>query len=94
MVRAIFNGTVVAESDETIVVEGNHYFPPDAITREHFVEHDRTSVCGWKGLANYYTVSVDDEQAEAAAWYYADPKDKAENIRNYVAFYPAVTVES
>lgn len=92
MATATFNGQVIAESDETIVVEGNHYFPPTSIKCEHFQEHDRTSVCGWKGTANYYTVTVGDESAEAAAWYYADPKEKASNIANYVAFYPAVTV--
>jgi len=92
MATATFNGQVVAESDATIVVEGNHYFPPDSINRDYFLEHDRTSVCGWKGTANYYTVSVDGESAEAAAWYYASPKEKAAEIVNYVAFYPAVTV--
>jgi uncharacterized protein (DUF427 family) len=92
MATAIFNGQVIAESDETIVVEGNHYFPPESIKSEHFVDHDRTSLCGWKGTANYYTVSVGDESAEAAAWYYATPLEKATNITNYVAFYSAVTV--
>lgn len=94
MATATFNGTIIADSDETIIVEGNHYFPPDSIKSEHFTEHDRTSMCSWKGLANYYTVSVGDQSAEAAAWYYADPKDKATNITDYVAFYPAVTVEA
>lgn len=92
MATAEFNGQIVAESDETVVVEGNHYFPPSSIDRQYFVDHDRTSMCGWKGQANYYSVKVGDEQADAAAWYYADPYDKAENIRDYVAFYPAVTV--
>ena len=94
MATATFNGHIIAESDETIVVEGNHYFPPASIKREYFAEHDRTSVCGWKGTANYYTVSVDGESADAAAWYYAEPLEKATNITNYVAFYPAVTVEA
>ena len=93
MAIAAFHGQTIAQSDKTIVVEGNHYFPPDAIDRRYFVEHDRTSVCPWKGTANYLTVVVDGEQAEAAAWYYTDPMSKAENIRDYVAFYPAVTVE-
>lgn len=94
MATATFNGQQIAESDETIVVEGNHYFPPDSISREYFTDHDRTSMCPWKGLASYLTVAVDGEEAEAAAWYYPEPKDKAENIRDYVAFYPAVTVEA
>jgi len=92
MATATFNGQIIAESDETIMVEGNHYFPPASVKREYFSEHDRTSVCGWKGTANYYTVAVHGESAEAAAWYYADPMEKATNILNYVAFYPAVTV--
>lgn len=92
MATATFNGQVIAESDETIVVEGNHYFPRESIKPEHFTDHERTSVCGWKGTANYYTVSVGGESAEAAAWSYATPLEKATNIMNYVAFYPAVTV--
>ena len=94
MATATFNGTVIAESDETIVVEGNHYFPPASIKREYFSEHDRTTVCSWKGTANYYNVSAGGESAEAAAWYYADPYEKATNITDYVAFYPAVTVDA
>ena len=94
MAKATFNGTVIAESDATIIVEGNHYFPPDSIVQEHVVAHDRTSVCPWKGTASYYTVTAGGESAEAAAWYYPEPKDKAAEIRNYVAFYPAVTVEA
>ena len=94
MAKATFNGTVIAESDATIVVEGNHYFPPESVAQEHLVGHDRTSVCPWKGTASYYTVTAGGESAEAAAWYYPEPKDKAAEIRNYVAFYPAVTVEA
>jgi uncharacterized protein (DUF427 family) len=94
MATAVFNGQVIAESDETVIVEGNHYFPRDSIDPQFFAEHDRTSVCPWKGTAKYFTVSVGGESAEAAAWYYADPKEKAENIRDYVAFYPAVEVKA
>ncbi|MEM7095071.1 MAG: DUF427 domain-containing protein [Actinomycetota bacterium] len=94
MAKAVFNGTVVAESDATIIVEGNHYFPPDSIVADHFVAHDRTSVCPWKGTASYYSVSAGGQTADAAAWYYPEPKDKAAEIRDYVAFYPAVTVEA
>ena len=92
--KAVYNGTVIAESDETIIVEGNHYFPPQSVKTEFLAEHDRTSVCGWKGTANYYSVTVDGETANAAAWYYADPMEKATNILNYVAFYPAVTIDA
>jgi uncharacterized protein (DUF427 family) len=94
MAKAVFNGTVIAESDATIIVEGNHYFPPDSIVSEYFADHDRTSMCPWKGTASYYTVTAGGESAEAAAWYYPDPKDKAAEIRDHVAFYPAVTVEA
>lgn len=94
MAKAVFNGTVIAESDDTIIVEGNHYFPPASIVSEHFSAHDRTSMCPWKGTAQYYNVSAGGETADAAAWYYAEPKEKAENIRGYVAFYPAVSVEA
>lgn len=93
MATATFNGQVIAESDDTIIVEGNHYFPPQSINKEFFSEHDRTSVCSWKGTARYYTVSAGGESAEAAAWYYPEPLEKANNIVDYVAFYPAVTVE-
>lgn len=92
MATATFNGQVVAQSDETIVVEGNHYFPPASVRSEFFTAHDRETFCGWKGTASYYTVTVGDETAEAAAWYYADPMEKATHITDYVAFYPAVTV--
>lgn len=92
MAKAVFNGQVIAQSDDTIVVEGNQYFPPDSIDQQFFSEHDRTSVCPWKGTASYYTVSVGDESAEAAAWYYPEAKEKAASIQGYVAFYPAVAV--
>lgn len=94
MPKAIFNDVIIAESDDTIVVEGNHYFPPDSIKRDHFSQHDRTTVCSWKGTASYFNVTADGQTAEAAAWYYPAPKDKAAEIRDYVAFYPAVTVEA
>lgn len=94
MAKAVFNGTVVAESDDTVMVEGNHYFPKDSVKLEYFTDTDRTSMCPWKGTANYYSINVDGEQADNVAWYYADPRDKAENIRDHVAFYPAVSVEA
>lgn len=94
MARAILNGTVIAESDTTIVVEGNHYFPPDSIDRAFFTETDHATVCPWKGTASYYTVAVDGVAVDNAAWYYATPKDEAAEIKDHVAFYPSVTVES
>lgn len=83
---------MLAESDETVVVEGNHYFPPDSIHREHFSDSPKTTVCGWKGTASYYDVTVDGETNPAAAWYYATPKEAAGKIKDYIAFWGGVTV--
>jgi uncharacterized protein (DUF427 family) len=93
-VRAIWNGAVVAESDETIVVEGNHYFPRDAIKPEYFVESDTTSTCAWKGEAAYFDVAVDGKINKDAAWHYDAPKAEAEHIAGRVAFWRGVSVES
>jgi len=93
-VRAIWNGTVVAESDETIVVEGNHYFPRDAIKSEYFVESDMASTCPWKGEAAYFDVVVDGAVNKDAAWHYDAPKPRAEHVAGRVAFWRGVTVES
>ena len=92
MPKAIWKGQVLAESNETEVVEGNHYFPPASLQREFFQTSDHTSFCGWKGTASYYDVVVDGETNAQAAWYYADPKDAASNIRGYVAFWKGVEV--
>lgn len=94
MARAIWNGAVLAESDETIVVEGNHYFPPDSINAEFFSESPKTTYCGWKGTASYYDVEVDEATNPAAAWYYPTPFDAAAEIRGYVAFWGGVKVEA
>jgi uncharacterized protein (DUF427 family) len=94
MARAIFNGHVVAESDETVVVEGNHYFPPSSLKTEFFQDSPKTSACHWKGTANYYDVVVDGETARGAAWYYADPSDRAEQIKDHVGFWMGVRVEA
>ena len=91
--KAVWNGVILAESDDTIVVEGNHYFPPDSIKKEYFEKSDLTSFCGWKGMANYYSVTVNDKTNENCAWYYATPNDAAKKIKNYVAFWNGVTVE-
>ncbi len=93
MAKAIWKGTVVAESDTFEVVEGNVYFPPSALKREHFSDSATTSVCGWKGTANYYDVVVGGETNRDAAWVYRTPKDAAKNIAGFVAFWRGVTVE-
>lgn len=94
MPKALWNGEVIAESDNTVIVDGNHYFPHDTIKKEYFKESQTTSVCGWKGTANYYSVDVNGKVNADAAWYYADPLPKAENIRNHVAFWKGVQVEA
>jgi uncharacterized protein (DUF427 family) len=91
-VKAVWNGSILAESDATIVVEGNHYFPPDSVRRAHLRESATHSVCPWKGLASYYDVVVGDAVNRDAAWYYPAPKDAAKQIANYVAFWKGVKV--
>ncbi len=93
MPRALWKGKVIAETDRHEVVEGNVYFPPGSIHQEFFKPSPTTTVCGWKGTANYYTVVVDREENKDAAWYYADPKPAAANIKAHVAFWRGVTVE-
>ena len=93
MPKATWNNAIVAESDATEVVEGNHYFPPDSLNREYVHESDAKSVCGWKGTASYYDVVVDGEVNQQAAWYYPDPKPEASKIKGYVAFWKGVKVE-
>jgi uncharacterized protein (DUF427 family) len=93
MPRAIWNGAVLAESDDTLVVEGNHYFPPESLRREHLKPSDTHTVCGWKGTASYYHVEVDGKRNPDAAWYYPDPQPAAENIADRVAFWKGVRVE-
>lgn len=92
MAQAVWNGVVLAESDATIVVEGNHYFPPDSINREYFVESSRHTSCPWKGVASYYDIEVDGACNRAAAWYYPTPSAAAADIRNHVAFWGGVRV--
>ena len=92
MARAIWKGAVLAESDRTIVVEGNHYFPPDAVRRDHFRPSETHTVCGWKGTASYYDVVVGGEVNKDAAWYYPTPKEAAKEITDYVAFWRGVDV--
>ncbi len=90
--KAIWKDTVLAESDRTEVVEGNQYFPPDAVRKQYFTPSDTHSVCPWKGTASYYTVEVNGERNPDAAWYYPQAKDAAKNIENYVAFWKGVEV--
>lgn len=90
--KAVWNGTVIAESDDTKVVEGNHYFPADSVKREFFEPSQTNTVCGWKGTASYYTLAVDGKRNPDAAWYYPDPKDAAKEIAGHVAFWKGVEV--
>ncbi|MFC3965829.1 DUF427 domain-containing protein [Nocardia jiangsuensis] len=90
--RAEWNGAVLAESDDTVVVEGNHYFPASSLNRAYFGDSDKHSVCPWKGTASYYSVTVDGARNPDAAWYYPDPKPEAEEIRDRVAFWRGVEI--
>lgn len=92
MVRATLGTTVVAESDETVVIEGNHYFPPESVRWEHLVETPSTSWCFWKGKARYYAVQVEDDAAPNAAWTYRRPWRLARRIKDHVAFWGRVEV--
>ena len=91
--KAIWNGAVLAESDRTVVVEGNHYFPPDAIDRQYFRDSAHHTECAWKGTASYYSVEVDGKVNENAAWYYPEPKPAAAEIKDRIAFWRGVRVE-
>jgi uncharacterized protein (DUF427 family) len=90
--KATWNGVVLAESDATVVVEGNHYFPPDALKKEHFRPSPHHTTCGWKGEASYYHVEAAGKTNDNAAWFYPAPKDAAKQIAGYVAFWKGVEV--
>ncbi len=90
--KAIWKDTVIAESDQTVTVEGNHYFPAESVAKELLQDSDTTSVCPWKGTANYYDVVVDGEKNQDAAWYYAQTKDAANNIQGRIAFWKGIQV--
>ncbi|MFF4381327.1 DUF427 domain-containing protein [Kitasatospora sp. NPDC092039] len=92
MTTASWQGVVIAESDDTVVVEGNHYFPAEAVRSEYLRPSDTTTVCGWKGTADYYTLEVDGRTNPDAAWFYTDPKPEAEHVRGRVAFWRGVEV--
>ncbi len=90
--KATWNGETIAESNDTVVVEGNHYFPADSIKSDYFQPSEKHTVCGWKGTASYYDIVVNGETNADAAWYYPETKPDADNIKNYVAFWKGVTV--
>ena len=92
--KAVWNGRTIAESDDTVVVENNHYFPIDSVDSSVLKPSDTTTVCGWKGTANYYSLVVDGQENTDAAWYYAEPKEAAANIRGRVAFWKGVQVSA
>lgn len=91
--KAVWRAEVIAESNETIVIEGNHYFPPDSVTREFLKSSDTKTICPWKGEASYFSIEVNREVNKDAAWYYPNPKEAAKRITNYIAFWKGVKVE-
>ena len=93
MAKASWNGAVLAESDQTVVVEGNHYFPPGAVHSDFLRPSDTRTVCGWKGTASYYDVEVNGQRNPDAAWFYPDPKPAAAEIKDHIAFWKGVRVE-
>ena len=92
--KATWNGVTLAESSETVVVDGNHYFPPSSIQRQYFQSSDTETVCGWKGTAKYYTIEVDGQRNPDAAWYYPSTKPEAKNIEGFVAFWKGIQVNA
>lgn len=90
--KATWNSKVLAESDDTIIVENNHYFPTESLNKEFFIESDNHTTCPWKGLASYYSIQVDGETNANAAWYYPEPKEAASQVKNYVAFWKGVQI--
>ncbi len=90
--RAIWTGQIIADSDSTVVIEGNHYFPPESVVKKHLKPSPTTTECPWKGTAHYYSVAVGGEENRDAAWYYPDPKEAAVEIKNRVAFWRGVDV--
>jgi len=94
MAKAIWNDTIIAESDAAVVVEGNHYFPPDSIHWEHLSESTLHTTCPWKGIASYYHVEADGQRVADAAWTYPEPKSAADEIKGHLAFWKGVRVEA
>lgn len=91
--KAIWNNKIIAESNNTIVIENNHYFPHDSIHKEFFKPSDTHTVCPWKGRASYYTINVDGKENSDAAWFYPEVSERAKGIKNHVAFWKGVTIE-
>ena len=91
--KAIWNGATIAQSDETVVIEGNHYFPESALNRDYITFSNHHTMCSWKGQASYYSLLVNGEMNTDAAWYYPDPKSEADNIKGHVAFWKGVKIE-
>lgn len=90
--KAIWHGAIIADSNETLTLEGNHYFPPDSLQRQHFTRSPTSTRCSWKGMASYLDIIVDDQVNADAAWYYPDPTPEASNIKDYVAFWKGVEI--
>ena len=93
-VQATWHGTILADSHRTIIIEGNHYFPPEDVSTDFLTESGRHTTCPWKGEASYYDVVVDGSRNDAAAWYYPEPSEAAAEIRDYVAFWNGVTTDA
>jgi uncharacterized protein (DUF427 family) len=91
--KATWRGKVLGESEDTVVIEGNHYFPVESLNKEYFTESATHTHCPWKGEASYYNVVVDGETNRDAAWYYVEPSDAAKGIKNHVAFRRGVTIQ-
>lgn len=91
--EAVWNNKIIAKSDETIIVEGNHYFPPNSINKEYLEESSQTTVCPWKGTAAYFNIEVDGQSNKGAAWYYPNPSEAAKEIKNYIAFWKGVEIK-
>lgn len=92
--KAIWNNTIIAESDDTVVIEGNHYFPHKSIKSDYFKQSETHTVCPWKGTASYYTITVDGKENQDAAWFYPEVSELAKGIKNRVAFWRGVTIEN
>jgi uncharacterized protein (DUF427 family) len=91
--KAIWNNVTIAESNQTVVVEGNHYFPPDSVRSEFLTQSERKTICPWKGIASYYNIEINGSTNANAAWYYPNPKDAAKKITGHVAFYKELGIK-
>ena len=91
--EAVWNNKIIAKSDETIIIEGNHYFPPNSINKEYLEESSQTTVCPWKVTAAYYNIEVDGKSNRDSAWYYPNPSEAAKEIKDYIAFWKGVEIK-